>query len=362
MVTAPLPVPSAPEGHAGAHSVTLRFLPPHDHGGSPVSWYHVMSRPTGENVLSKWQAVGMAAAPAPKLNVAVHDTEPQSVAVKVEHLVPGVAYQFQVCAQNDIGTSPWSAPSDPVMVLAAAVDQTNGNGVSMSGFHPGHKHLRLPNVTDVSVSYAGEAQPPPGEGFDPFEREVHGPTLILDDREGQVRMDSNSSTFEIIDVWTCHYSPQSFRVKAELVVAQPTDARGGLVNGRFVRNRLVMVERGDIPIVHKVLDAQRAGALGVIVADDGRCGNSFGQLCVHGSDPPEGWAALDMPRPWLQVRVPVVLMLREDAERLAVAAGAAAEEVEAMAWSSLYDGWLDSMGSSSSASVGGENWRASAMR
>lgn len=110
-----------------------------------------------------------------------------------------------------------------------------------------------------------------------------------------------------------------------------------------------------------MLTAQRAGALGVIVADDGRCGNSFGQLCVHGSDPPEGWAALDMPRPWLEVRVPVVLMLREDAERLTAAAGAAAEEAESMAWSSLYDGWLDSMGSSSSSSVGGENWRASTM-
>lgn len=45
----------------------------------------------------------MAPAPAPKQNVSVHDKEPQSVAIKVEHLVPGVAYQFRVCAQNDVG-------------------------------------------------------------------------------------------------------------------------------------------------------------------------------------------------------------------------------------------------------------------
>lgn len=115
-------------------------------------------------------------------------------------------------------------------------------------------------------------------------------------------------------------------------------------------------------MVHiKVLTAQRAGALGVIVADDGRCGNSFGQLCVHGSDPPGGWAALDMPRPWLEVRVPVVLMLKEDADRLTAAAGAVAEEAESMAWSSLYDGWLDSMDSSSSASAGDASWRASSV-
>lgn len=54
-----------------------------------------------------------------------------------------------------------------------------------------------------------------------------------------------------------HSSPQSFRVKAEVVVAQPADARGELENGRFVRNRLVVVERGDIPIVHKVTHASR---------------------------------------------------------------------------------------------------------
>ncbi|CAN0058790.1 unnamed protein product, partial [Ectocarpus sp. 13 AM-2016] len=124
-------------------------------------------------------------------------------------------------------------------------------------------------------------------------------------------------------------SPRSFKVKSEVVVAQPADARSELENGRFIRNRIVVVERGDVPIV---LAAQRAGALGVIVADDGRCGSSFGQLCVYGSDPPEGWAALDMPRPWLDVRVPVVLMLREDAERLTAAAGAAAAHAESKAW------------------------------
>lgn len=35
-------------------------------------------------------------------------------------------------------------------------------------------------------------------------------------------------------------------------MAQPADARGELENGRFVRNRLAVVERGNIPIVHKV--------------------------------------------------------------------------------------------------------------
>lgn len=54
-------------------------------------------------MLSKWQAIGMAAAPPLKMDVSIHDKEPQLVAIKVEHLVPGVAYEFRVCAQNDVG-------------------------------------------------------------------------------------------------------------------------------------------------------------------------------------------------------------------------------------------------------------------
>ena len=76
--------------------------------------------------------------------------------------------------------------------------------------------------------------------------------------------------------------------------------------------------------------------------DDGRCEGSFDQFCVYGSIPPDGWAALDLPRPWLEVRIPVVLMLEKEASRLMADARAAEKEAEAFAWSSLYDGWMES--------------------
>lgn len=62
-----------------------------------------MLRPAGEHMLSKWQAVGMTEAPAPRVGVSVYDTEGDRVLLKVDHLIPGVAYQFRVCAQNAIG-------------------------------------------------------------------------------------------------------------------------------------------------------------------------------------------------------------------------------------------------------------------
>lgn len=54
-------------------------------------------------MLEKWQVIGMAAAPAPRESISVHDTDVGVVSVKVDNLVPGVAYQFRVCAQNDVG-------------------------------------------------------------------------------------------------------------------------------------------------------------------------------------------------------------------------------------------------------------------
>lgn len=105
----------------------------------------------------------------------------------------------------------------------------------------------------------------------------------------------------------------------------------------------VIKQTNGSPLLRKkVLNAQRAGALGVIIADDGRCGGSFDQLCVYGSNPPDGWAALDLPRLWLEVRVPVVLMLKADASWLMAEARVTEQEAEAFAWSSLYDGWTDS--------------------
>lgn len=78
---------------------------------------------------------------------------------------------------------------------------------------PQHRSIYIPHnffilclaSQTVSVTYAGETEPPPGAGFDPFEREVHGPTVVLDDRASKIRVASNNSEFEDIDVWTCHF-------------------------------------------------------------------------------------------------------------------------------------------------------------
>jgi len=60
-----------------------------------------------------------------------------------------------------------------------------------------------------------------------------------------------------------------------------------------------------------------AGALAVVVADDGRCAD-LDQYCVPGADRSrgEGFGRLDLPRPWADVHVPFVLILSDDAANI----------------------------------------------
>jgi hypothetical protein len=55
-----------------------------------------------------------------------------------------------------------------------------------------------------------------------------------------------------------------------------------LKNHAACHGRIVLVERGGVPIVDKALAAQAAGALGVVVTDTGDC-TTFNQVCSAGA-------------------------------------------------------------------------------
>lgn len=46
-----------------------------------------------------------------------------------------------------------------------------------------------------------------------------------------------------------------------------------MLNADDVRGRVLLVDRGVVPLVNKVLIAQAAGAVGVVIADDGNLHN-----------------------------------------------------------------------------------------
>lgn len=72
-----------------------------------------------------------------------------------------------------------------------------------------------------------------------------------------------------------------------------------------------MVKRGVVPFVQKVRNAIEAGALGIIIVDDGQCPEDedewmHSQKCIIGSvfKNGDGWASQDNPEAWAQTRIP----------------------------------------------------------
>jgi len=67
------------------------------------------------------------------------------------------------------------------------------------------------------------------------------------------------------------HGPIDYRIHGEMKYAIPNQAHGGkLLNANQLKGRVVLVDRGRIPLLNKVLIAQAAGAIGVVIADDGR--------------------------------------------------------------------------------------------
>ena len=69
-----------------------------------------------------------------------------------------------------------------------------------------------------------------------------------------------------------------------------------------------------------MLNAQAGGAVAAVVVDDERrtCDRAFDERCVAGGVKAneEGFAAQDRPHAWEDVRIPVLLVRRDDGEEI----------------------------------------------
>eukprot|EP00613_Pedinella_sp_CCMP2098_P017108 CAMPEP_0171760464 /NCGR_PEP_ID=MMETSP0991-20121206/47483_1 /TAXON_ID=483369 /ORGANISM="non described non described, Strain CCMP2098" /LENGTH=923 /DNA_ID=CAMNT_0012363555 /DNA_START=121 /DNA_END=2893 /DNA_ORIENTATION=+ len=331
------PQPSSPaaevdlEGSAevvSTTSVALWSLPPIDDGGSPVVGYVIETRHSERGMHTEWVVVGSH--PAPEGGGPVHFT--------VEHLIPNTGYEFRLTPYNHVGVAKTAGtPSAAVFTgsktkhhqqaaladTAATKHHVLGHGSKVVTCH----HLTLSgqgtHENAASVAQGLEAM------HDPHVFTVHGPVVTLSDVTQTVTPQASrgvavgeglaaaAPTAPAMEVWVSHWSPKSWHATAEVIVADPPLADTPLVNAKAVRQRIVMIERGGVPMVQKVLTAQGCGALGVILTDTGEC-SQFDQHCSPGADKKngDGFAKLDTPGPWSLVRIPVVMMLRDDADTL----------------------------------------------
>lgn len=288
-------------------------------------------------------------------------------------LLPGSTYLFRVAAMNSIGVGLWSSLSDPVKLpslsshhahIGAAATPRRSLFTTVEGAEaptlkgrgdPNYVPMRafsMRELTDLVVTHGSEAviatvAETAVDGHTQRPGDVR-PTVLLSDvseriimsatSESKIQFDADSqskSTSDVtsstkattsaeqqpltFDVWASHFSPRAFHVSAEIVRAEPLDASTPLRNAAQVKDRVVLVARGGVPFVFKTHYAQAAGALGVVIADvNDSCRGRFDQQCVPGGDKSrgEGFAAQDRHALWEQNRIPCVLVLHADAQRL----------------------------------------------
>ncbi|CAN0278440.1 unnamed protein product, partial [Hapterophycus canaliculatus] len=103
----------------------------------------------------------------------------------------------------------------------------------------------------------------------------------------------------------------------DLVYAVPNKGNADvLLNGDDMTACVVLFQRGEIPIVEKVLKAQAAGATGVVVVDNGGCDDGFVDCGRLGGARDGGFARRDGDHAWSGVKIPAVLVLAVEGERL----------------------------------------------
>jgi hypothetical protein len=294
LTTAPLSVPASfPEvpmvvSDTDCVQTRLTFRTPLDDGGLPILGYEVFVRQSDsqEHLPLNWNWWGRVKAFA--------DTVLGNSYVTVMHLLPNTEYQFKLQAFNKLGNSTFSLPSGFTKTTCSRLAITGDNQKERVLIVHGSdsvKHFSVPLDFETKM----ESLPKP--------------LITLDDVNQKMWCSDHSSV--LADVWTSHYSPRLFKVIAETAVANPYLLQTKLENPEEIYGKIAVVQRGVVPIVYKVHLLQAAGAVGVIVADDGRC-TVYDQACAPGATKSEGeyWARQDVKEPWLSIRIPVVLIRR----------------------------------------------------
>lgn len=119
-----------------------------------------------------------------------------------------------------------------------------------------------------------------------------------------------------VDVWEAHFHPSDYRVSGELVYAVPNDVSADILNEDSVRGNIVLIDRGKVPLVTKVRRAQEAGAVGVVIVDDGSCNQNFECGGNLGSRSHGYFCAQDHAVLWKNIVIPTVLTLQTHGNRM----------------------------------------------
>ncbi|GMI38763.1 hypothetical protein TeGR_g1306 [Tetraparma gracilis] len=287
----------------------LRFPAPADDGGSPVLGYAVLRSHVdrGGHAEGDWVMVGRGVEVV-KAAGAVHGQPGagDDVVVAVHHLLPGAGYRFRVAAVNALGRGEWSGATEVARTARVGGSVMLQEGVDDGG---GDRHGHVPDAGHVLHGLGSDGHPHAGDASGTHH------LCIVDDVAQEVTVGGAGGGK--VEAWAGWWSPRGFRASGEMQDVEWREGEGLQVeNAGEVAHRVGVVERGagGAPLVRLALAVQRAGGVAAVVVDRGGLCGTFDQYCVLGADKGRGelWGEVDLAKPWLDLRVPVVLVRGDD--------------------------------------------------
>ena len=115
------------------------------------------------------------------------------------------------------------------------------------------------------------------------------------------------------------YGTWDYLVSGEIIYCIPNHAdTPSPINAHQLRDRIAFVDRGGNSLLEKAMKLQAAGAIGVIIADDGQCDEHFVHCGTRaGSAREGGFAAHDHANEeWRSIKIPVLLVTLSTAEKM----------------------------------------------
>lgn len=290
-----------------AHSVVLTFPSPIDDGGFPLLGYHVHARVDDHthhpSMRSHWQWLGFH--PQSRLDLS---TSLSLTSMTISNgLLPNTAYAFKVQPCNQLGNASLSPSSNVIKTSFGSISSSNRPIV----YGITHNKFDFHNATswDEKVAY-----------------------IFVNDEAQYLTLKICPTKSQDFEVWRCHWSPTSYDIEGEVIAVDPIYADEPIRNVRSLHGMIALVRRGRVPLATKVQAIQATGAIGILIVDEyegegeveagtaaySRC-VSYDQSCLPGAGRAmkQGFARLDPPKLWENVKIPVVFVLKEIGDAIA---------------------------------------------
>lgn len=255
-------------------SITLTAALPSDNGGLSAIYWEVSAMVAGERLPVDWRML--------PCNSSVSS---EGVRVSVTALRPGLTYTLRLRACNAVGCSAYSLPATHSARVSDVLIDDDERTLLSHAPPPGSLH------TVIAVDTAAQ--------------EIAVPSIGMMSKLADVKAHT-----DIFQVWRCHWSPAADLVLAAAVFFPAT------VDERTA-GKVVFLRRDGTALHQLALLAQQAGAVALVVVDDGRC-TEYDQRCIPGATKAlgEGFAAQDIPFYWAPLRIPVVFVTTLLAEQI----------------------------------------------